>query len=111
MPKRRTDDGVHVVMTDHLIRARQPAGNLLADKPELQESTTPPYRGEVVPYYPLKLAPTEAEAALNLAVAQVIERSNLKEGVPRLQALLEKYHPARADYYVDMAEALSFSGE
>jgi predicted CXXCH cytochrome family protein len=111
MPKRRTDDGVHVVMTDHLIRARQPAGDLLAGKPELQESTTPPYRGEVVPYYPLKLAPTEAEAALNLAVAQVIERSNLKEGVPRLQALLEKYHPARADYYVDMAEALSFSGE
>jgi Flp pilus assembly protein TadD len=111
MPKRRTDDGVHVVMTDHLIRARQPAGNLLADKPELQESTTPPYRGEVVPYYPLKLAATETEAALNLAVAQVIERSNLKEGIPRLDALLEKYHPARADYYVDMAEALSFTGQ
>jgi predicted CXXCH cytochrome family protein len=111
MPKRRTDDGVHVVMTDHLIRARQPSASLLADKPELQESATPQYRGEVVPYYPLKLAPTEAEAALNLAVAQVIERSNLKEGVPRLQSLLEKYRPARADYYVDMAEALSFSGE
>ena len=111
MPKRRTDDGVHVVMTDHLIRTRQPFGNLLADKAELQDSATPPYRGEVVPYYPLKLAPTEAEAALNLAVAQVIERSNLKEGVPRLQALLEKYHPPRADYYVDMAEALSFTGQ
>jgi predicted CXXCH cytochrome family protein len=105
MPRRRTDDGVHVVMTDHLIRARQPAGDPLADKPELQESATPPYRGEVVPYYPLK------PSALDLAAAQVIERSNLKEGMPRLQALLAEDHPARADYYVDMAEALSFAGQ
>jgi predicted CXXCH cytochrome family protein len=118
MPKRRTDDGVHVVMTDHFIRSKQPAGDLLADRPELQESTTPQYRGEVVPYYPLKLAATttpataaEAEAALYLAVAQVRERSNLKEGIPRLQSLLEKYHPARADYYADMAEALAFAGQ
>ena len=118
MPKRRTDDGVHVVMTDHFIRARQPSGDLLADKPELQEATTPPYRGEVVPFYPLKLAATttpiasaEEESALWLAVAQVRERSNLKEGIPRLQVLLEKYHPARPDYYVDMAEALSFAGQ
>ena len=29
MPKRRTDDVVHVVMTDHYIQRRKPAGNLL----------------------------------------------------------------------------------
>src|SRR6185503_2806732 len=33
MPKRRTDDEVHVVMTDHLIERRKPAG-LLAAKTE-----------------------------------------------------------------------------
>lgn len=118
MPKRRTDDGVHVVMTDHYIRSRQPAGDLLADKAELRESSTPSYRGEVVPYYPLKLAATttpavaaEGEAALYLADAQIRERSNLKDGMPRMQSLLEKYRPQRPNFYVDMAEGLSFAGQ
>ena len=31
MPKRRTEDVVHVVMTDHLIQRRPPSGNLLAE--------------------------------------------------------------------------------
>ena len=30
MPKRRAEDAVHVVMTDHYIQRRKPAGNLLA---------------------------------------------------------------------------------
>src|ERR1700733_9851671 len=41
MPKRRTDDVVHVVMTDHFIKRiqrRQPAGDPLAPKAELLES-------------------------------------------------------------------------
>jgi predicted CXXCH cytochrome family protein len=59
MPKRRTDDAVHVVMTDHFIRSRQPAGDLLAEKPEEREPSVAPYRGEVVPYYPARLAATE----------------------------------------------------
>ena len=38
MPKRRTDDGVHIVMTEHLISRRPPAGDLLAEKPERAET-------------------------------------------------------------------------
>jgi Flp pilus assembly protein TadD len=111
MPKRRTDDAVHVVMTDHFIRSRQWAGNLLADKPEERESSTVAYRGEVVPYYPAKLAATAEEASLYLALAQILERSNLKNGLPRLESLIEKYRPPRAEYYADLAEGLSAAGE
>ena len=38
MPKRRTDDVVHVVMTDHLIQRQKPAGDLLAPKAEFIET-------------------------------------------------------------------------
>jgi len=110
MPKRRTDDTVHVVMTDHFIRRRQPSGDPLADKAEERESSTAPYRGEVVPYYPAKLAATP-EGSLYLALAQILEWSNLKEGLPRLAGLIEKYRPQRADYYADLAEGLSTAGE
>ncbi len=111
MPKRRTDDAVHVVMTDHFIQRRQPAGDLLAEKPEVRESSSAAYRGEVVPYYPARLASTEEEASLYLALAQILEWSNLKNGLPRLQSLIEKYRPQRADYYADLAAGLSTAGE
>jgi predicted CXXCH cytochrome family protein len=111
MPKRRTDDAVHIVMTDHFIRRRQPAGDLLADKAEARESSATAYRGEVVPYYPTRLAATEEERSFYLAVAQVRERANLKEGLPRLESLIGKYRPRRPDYYVDLAQGLSAAGE
>jgi predicted CXXCH cytochrome family protein len=111
MPKRRTDDAVHVVMTDHLIQRRQPAVDLLADKPEARGSPAAAYRGEVVPYYPAKLAATDREASLYLALAQIVEWSNLKKGLPRLESLIEKYRPQRAQYYADLAEGLSTAGE
>ena len=118
MPKRRTDDAVYMVMTDHLIRPRQPAGDLTAAKSETLESATSPYRGEVVPYYPTNLAATTrpapqkaAEAALYGALSQILEKSNLTGGLPLLQRLLDQYHPQRGEYYADMAEGLSAAGE
>jgi predicted CXXCH cytochrome family protein len=110
MPKRRTDDAVHVVMTDHWIQKRMPAGGLLADKAEVRESPATQYHGEVIPYYPSQLAATEGDS-LYLALSQILEWSNLKEGLPRLQGLLEKYRPQRAEYYADLAESLTYAGE
>jgi len=117
MPKRRTDDAVYIVMTDHLIRSRQPAGDLLAAKAETPESATPPYRGEVVPYYPLNMASTTTppaqkaeESSLYGALSQILEHSNLPGGLPLLQGLLEKYRPQRGEYYADLAEGLSIAG-
>jgi Flp pilus assembly protein TadD len=118
MPKRRTDDAVYMVMTDHLIRTRQPAGDLVAAKSETPESAAPPYRGEVVPYYPKDLASTTTpapqkaeEAALYGALSQILERSNLKGGLPLLESLLQQYRPARGEYYADLAEGLVSAGE
>ncbi len=118
MPKRRTDDAVYIVMTDHFIRSRQPAGDLLAEKKEAPEAAIPPYRGEVVPYYPKNMASSttpparkEEESRLYGALAQILEHSNLTGGLPLLQSLLTEYKPARADYYADLAEGFDAAGE
>ncbi|HVW12010.1 MAG TPA: tetratricopeptide repeat protein [Bryobacteraceae bacterium] len=117
MPKRRTDDAVYIVMTDHFIRARQPARDLTAPKRETPESETPPYRGEVVPYYPKNMASSTTpaarkpeEAELYGAVSQIVEHSNMSGGVPLLENLVEKYKPADADFYADLADGLTAVG-
>jgi predicted CXXCH cytochrome family protein len=110
MPKRRTDDGVHVVMTDHFIARRPPAGDLLAEKPERVESQATSYQGEAVLYYPAKL-PSNADNDLTVAVAQVRDQSNLKNGVPLLRAQITKYQPTRPGYYAELAEAYINTGD
>jgi tetratricopeptide (TPR) repeat protein len=110
MPKRRTDDVVHVVMTDHWIQRRKPAGDLLAPKAEVIETAADRYQGEVVPYYPAPLADTP-ENALYTAAAQVRDRRNLTEGLPRLAKLLEQYHPARAGFYAELALGYRAAGD
>ncbi len=108
MPKRRTDDVVHVTMTDHLIQRQKPAGDLLAPKAEVIES--PRYQGEVVPYYPAPLA-DNPENALYTAAAQVRDRRNLTEGLPRLANLLERYHPAQAGFYAELGQGYGAAGD
>lgn len=106
MPKRRTEDVVHAVVTDHLIQRRKPAGDLLAERAERRDE----YRGEVVLYYPESLA-VGADAELYLAVAQVKQKSNLKPGIARLTAAIAKYRPQRAEWYFELAEALEHDGQ
>lgn len=109
MPKRRTDDVVHVVMTDHLIQRQKPAGDLLAPKAEVIESAGE-YRSVVVPYYPAPLADTP-ENALYTAAAQVRNQRNLTEGLPRLANLLERYHPAQAGFYAELGQGYLAAGD
>ncbi len=104
MPQRRTQDVIQAVMTDHYIQRRPPAGNLLAPLSEDAEFDGKQYTGEVVPYYPVPLPPTP-ENMLYLAVAQVTQKSNLKAGLPRLAAEIEKQKPARPEFYVELGEA------
>ncbi len=110
MPKRRTDDEVHVVMTDHYIQRRKPAGDLLAEKVETHETTATQYRGEVVLYYPAHL-PETVKNALDVAVAQIRDGSNLKDGLARLRRLLEEHRPSQAGYYADLAEGYLAAGD
>jgi predicted CXXCH cytochrome family protein len=103
MPRRRTDDAVHIVMTDHKIVRRPPAGDLFAQKKETHESPAISYRGEVVPYYPEK-PPQTPETLLYMALAQITDRSNLEAGLSRLSSLIEKYHPPQAGFYSSLGE-------
>lgn len=109
MPQRRTDDVVHVVMTDHRIQRQKPAGDLTRPRAEVPEGAAP-YRGEVLPFYPRNPAATPANE-LDIAVAQVRAGANFGEGIPRLRRLVEKYKPARAEYYYELAEAYWKSGD
>jgi len=102
MPKRRTDDVVHAVMTDHFIQKRPPAGDLLAPIPERQEFFSNPYRGEVVPYY--------GDDALYTAVAQVTQRSN-PAGLQRLADEVARQKPAEAQFYVELGQAWLSAGK
>jgi tetratricopeptide (TPR) repeat protein len=110
MPKRRTDDVVHAVMTDHRIQRLKPPGDLLAAIPERHETEASAYHGAVVPYYPVSLSKT-GEDALYLAVAQVEQQSNVAEGAVQLAAEIATQTPRRAEFYFEMGEAWRAQGE
>ena len=102
MPKRRTEDVVHAVMTDHKIQ-RRPPPNPLAPRKELTEQESK-YRGEVVLYYPADL-PASADRDLYVAVAQVAQGSNVERGILQLEEALRKHRPANAQFYFELAQA------
>ena len=109
MPKRRTQDVINAVMTDHYIQRRPPPGDLLAPLTERVEYDRNQYRGEVAPYYPAPW-PNTPEDALYLAVAQVTQKSNLKAGLPRLAAQIEKQKPANPQFYIELGEGWLAAG-
>jgi predicted CXXCH cytochrome family protein len=110
MPKRRTDDVVHAVMTDHYIQRRKPERDLLAPLAERRETEENGYRGEVVPYYPQTL-PVGRDRDLYWAVAQVSQKSNLSQGIPALVAAIERYKPESAEYYLHLGDAYTNNAE
>ncbi len=109
MPKRRTDDVIHVAVTDHKIQRKLP-GDLLAAKTERHESEAQAYRGEVKLYYPPTLTST-ADNDLYVALAQVAQKSNLAKGVTLLEAALRTHRPQTSHFQVDLAAAYSQQGD
>ncbi len=106
MWKRRTDDAVHVVMTDHYIQRVKPKRDLLAP---VKESIAL-YRDEVIPYYPD--SPTSVrDGELYLAVAQVRNDSNLEAGTVRLRRAVETGKPSDPEFYLELGKAYSKSGK
>jgi tetratricopeptide (TPR) repeat protein len=97
MPKRRTEDVVHVAMTDHLIQRRppeNPPGPLAEHHPADSEE----YRGEVVSY--------DGQASrLYLALAQVAMKNNLRAGVAELERLLTQQPQAEPEWYMQLGQA------
>ena len=109
MPKRRTDDAVHVVMTDHYIQRRRPARDLLAPVAERRETDENGYRGPVVLYYPSSIQGPDRD--LYLAVAQVSQKSNLNQGIQDLRAAIDKHRPDHIEFYLHLADAWKDSGK
>ncbi len=91
MPKRRPQDVVHTVMTDHFIR-RTPGGpELLAPREEREPAVTR----------------VESSDALYDAVALVRATGGANPGaVRRLEQLLRERKPAEIEPYLDLASAL-----
>ena len=109
MPKRRTDDVVHVVMTDHYIQRRKPIRDLLTPLQETNEAPRNVYRGEVALYYPALPTPTP-ESELYLGVAQVQHGANLEAGTLSLQQAIEEYKPEKPEFYFELGRAYSQAG-
>jgi len=110
MPKRRTEDVVHVVMTDHLIQRRPPPGAVLAEMEERHPIEAEEYHGEVVPYYPPTLPRTGADA-LYRALAQVAAKNNLRAGVAELARQVALQQPREAEWHIQLGDAWLASGE
>lgn len=108
MPSRRTEDVVHVVMTDHRIQRRKPRGDLLAPLREKTDAEQT-YRGEIVLYYPR----SGLDASLQdifLGIAQVKEKANLERGLPLLRKALSRREVSAAEPYFELAEAEAAAG-
>lgn len=104
MPRRRTEDVVHVVMTDHLIQRRPPpAAQLLAPRDEI-DSAAHAYRGEVRRYLLDGELPS-ANDALYDALAQVIDGSNLQAGVPQLRQQMKQHPPQEPNAWIELGDA------
>jgi predicted CXXCH cytochrome family protein len=110
MPQRRPVEVVHIVKTDHYIQRVKPSADLLAEIPERHETLANSYRGKVQLYYP-KALPATPENEMYLAVAQIRDRSNLAEGLPRLAAALAAFHPKTPEPYFELASAYQAAGQ
>jgi tetratricopeptide (TPR) repeat protein len=108
MPKRRTKDVVHVVMTDHRIQARPPLRNSAQELTERHGSDAEEYRGEIVPWYPSTLPPADR---LYPALAQVLMKNNLGPGTAALERLLGLAPPGDAEWYLELGNAWLAAGE
>jgi predicted CXXCH cytochrome family protein len=106
MPKRRTDDVVHAVMTDHYIQRLKPDRDLLA--PLAEVANEPQGSDGVVLYYPAQL-PRTAENELYLATAQV--KHGYAPGIAQLESAILRYSPAAPDFYFELGDGYARKGK
>jgi tetratricopeptide (TPR) repeat protein len=104
MPKRRTQDAVQVVMTDHLIQRRKPPGDLFAPLKERSDS----YRGGIVAYYPDKLPDREQDAYMGMALAA--HGADRARGITLLERVIKRGPPIEPKVWTSFADALMAEG-
>ena len=113
MPERRTDEAVHIVMTDHhILRVQPSAEDRLAEKGVAGESPATPYRGEVVPFYPgFGASGHRGKNGLDEQSRRYAIAANLEGGVARLAGLIQNTIRRRAAYYAGLAEGYFAAGD
>ena len=104
MPKRRAQDVVHAVMTDHRIQKGPPGTDLLAP---LQEDHSPK-RERPLLYFPQSLSGWERN--LYLGMAEVQTPGSLRQGLDRLTETLERKGAPFAEPWVKLAMAQAETG-
>ncbi|MBB5062439.1 tetratricopeptide repeat protein [Granulicella mallensis] len=110
MPKRRTEDVIHAVMTDHLIqRFAPPAKVLLADRQEVPETPATAYHGPVKRYL-LDHEDASPDDDLYNAAAQIIDGSNLEAGIPALADLIRTKSPSQPNFSIELGDAMRHTG-
>jgi tetratricopeptide (TPR) repeat protein len=90
MPSRRTEDAVHVVMTDHLIQRGPPSGDLKG--PRSDDTHRPLGRPTI--YYPAQMS--EAERELYLGAALIVNGAGRARGIEMLERQLRPDTPVKA---------------
>jgi tetratricopeptide (TPR) repeat protein len=105
MPKRRTEDAVHVVMTDHFIR-KSPSKDDLAPLAERHDRQTGPVRL----LYPVRLDDT-AENRLYMAISGSRSSDNPRAEIPKLEAAIAAANPAAPEPYLALADARRSAGD
>ena len=105
MPKRRADDAVHVVVTDHNIRRKPPFADLAPAKRERHGR----YSGPVKLSYPPSLEDS-LENRTYLAIAALTDTSQLRNAIERLERAIEALQPERAEFYLQLADACRKAG-
>jgi Tfp pilus assembly protein PilF len=98
MPRRRTEDVVHVVMTDHLIQRTTPR-DPLAMLPETDSA----YHGDLALYDPPQLPPAERDFYLGAALAR--DGVDRRRGIGLLEAAIARAKPVPLQAYVELAQA------
>ncbi|MBT9330820.1 tetratricopeptide repeat protein [Paracidobacterium acidisoli] len=107
MPKRRTEDAVHVVMTDHYIQRLLPKGDLLAPLPEQIDTYVP--GSKVALYYPPQL-PQTPQNDLLLATAKISSPHPAPSDIADLEALLDRSPSAQPEPWLELGRAYAKIG-
>ncbi len=110
MPKRRTQDVAHVVMTDHLIKRQPPPGDLLAEIPEQHQLSGKAQNSPVIAYYPRQPAPS-AGNKLALVVEQARDSPDPRKAFQALSQLLKGTSSPYADPYFEAGECARKAGQ
>ena len=103
MSKRRTDDAVHVVITDHRIQ-RKPARPDSGSKQEQHGR----YSGPVQLYYPPKLSGSPLDVAY-LALGGLTDRARLPAATRQLESAIASARPSQPEFYVELARGFRTS--